>query len=378
MRRFWGKVADYIRECDKALLLLSTAASLFGCAAVASATYRPTGSPRQFIVQLSGLLIGLAAAVTVSTFSYRSIERLRYLWLAASVALVGLTFIIGYAPPGTDDKAWLRLFGGMTLQPAELLKIAFVITFAYHLSKVGKDIGRLRNVALLAVHAGAVILLIHLQGDDGTALVFAVMAVAMLWAAGIPKRYMFLALGILAVAAPFIYFFVLNSDQRARLALMFDVEQDLQGSGWQQWRARIALANGGVFGMGPFRGELTGSGGVPEEENDFIFASIGEEYGIVGCVAVIALLTAIAMRIFKIGAACENKSASLMCVGVASMILGQSVINIGMNVSLLPVIGITLPFFSAGGTGLVCLFLSVGLVLSAHMEQNRGAIHLRG
>lgn len=378
MQRLLGKIADYIRECDKILLGLCVFASLYGCVAVLSATYHVNHSPRQFFVQFGGLVIGIIAVIIISTFNYKNIERLWPLLIGVSVLLVVLTFFIGYAPPGADDKAWLKLVGGMTLQPSELLKVAFIISFGYHLSVVEKTINRFTTIIPLLLHAGAIIVLIHLQGDDGTAAVFAVIFAGMMWSAGIHLGYVIAAIAALACLSPFIYFFIMNEDQQMRLRLMFDVESDLLGAGWQQWQARIAMANGRFFGMGFMKGSAVQSGAIPEGENDFIFSSIGEEFGMLGCIVVMIILFAICLRILKIGNQCDEKSEKFMCVGVASMIFAQTVINIGMNISLLPVIGITLPFFSAGGTSLVCLFFSIGIVMSAYMDKNRGALHLRG
>ena len=378
MQRIFEKIADYIRECDKILLFLCTFASLYGCVAVLSTTYHANNSARQFFVQLLGLIIGLVAVIIISSLNYKSIERFWHILLGLGILLVVLTFFIGYAPPGTDDKAWLKLFGGMTLQPSEILKIAFIISFAYHLNRVQKKMNKILHLLLLCIHGGSMIVLIHIQGDDGTALVFAIIFAAMLWSAGIWLRYVIAAASALGVCSPFIYFFVMNEDQQMRLKLIFDIEADLLGGGWQQWKARIAMANGKFFGTGFMKGPMVQSGSIPEGENDFIFASIGEEFGMLGCIVVMILLFAICYRILKIGSLCDDKSEKYMCVGVASMILAQTIINIGMNISLLPVVGITLPFFSAGGTSLVCLYLGIGIVMSAYMSKNRGAIHLRG
>lgn len=378
MQRLIGKMADYFRECDKVLLSLCIFASLYGCAGVLTTTYHVNRSPKQFFVQLLGLVLGLAAVIFISTFNYKTIERFWFVLLGASLVLVVLTFFIGYAPPGTDDKAWLKLPGGLTLQPAELLKIAFIISFAYHLSSVQKKLNKIGHLLLLCIHGGTMVLLIHFQGDDGTAMVFAIILAGMLWSAGVWLRYVFAAIAALGVCSPFIYFFVMNEDQQMRLRLIFDIESDLLGGGWQQWKARIAMANGRLFGAGFMKGEMVQSGSIPEGENDFIFASIGEEFGLLGCLVIMILLFAICYRILKIGSSCDEKSEQLMCVGIASMIFAQTVINIGMNISLLPVVGITLPFFSAGGTSLVCLYLGIGIVMSAYMDKNRGAIHLRG
>lgn len=138
-----------------------------------------------------------------------------------------------------------------------------------------------------------------------------------------------------------------------------------------------ALANGGFFGQGFLKGDLTQNGIVPYGHNDFIFVSIGEEFGFLGCLAVILLLSAICLRCIRIARICANDGGKLICVGIFSEIFAQTVINVGMCVSVLPVIGITLPFFSAGGTSLFCLYLGIGLVLNVYMHRNSRTIYLR-
>lgn len=371
MNRFFGGIADYIRECDKFLLMLCTGATLFGCVAVLSA-----GSARQFTVQLVSLFIGLILAVAISKIDYKVFAKI---WpIAAIVGLIPvfLTFYIGYAPDGTDDKAWLLLPGNLSFQPSELLKIVFIITFSLHLGAVSEEINKIRNVLLLCLHGGAPVLLIHLQGDDGTAIVFFVIFICMTFAAGLKIRYFIAAAVTVAAACPIVYLYILNDDQKARILSLFGSEQDLLGSGWQQWRGRVAIANGGVFGKGLFKGDLVQSGSIPEGYNDFIFTSIGEELGLIGCLVVFLLLLAICVRTLKVGHLSRDNTGEYICVGIFAMLAAQIIINIGMCVSLLPVIGVTLPFFSAGGTSLCCLYGGIGLVLSVYMHRTSRTIYL--
>lgn len=375
MKRFFAIIADYIRETDKALLLISIVASLYGCLAVTSATAY-TGTIRQPLMQLIAMTIGVGLAVVISTVDYK---RFQERWLIA--ALVGLipvllTFVIGFAPEGTDDKAWLLLPGGASFQPSELLKICFVLTFSAHLTHVKKSINKPKTLAFLVLHGAFPVVLIHFQGDDGTALVFAFMFICMLFSAGLNVRYIIIAVSAAVVASPLIYFFVMNETHRNRIKNIFDLEADLHGSGYQQWMGRIALANGGITGQGLFKGELTQSNGVPKGYNDFIFVSIGEELGLLGCLAVLILLTAICVRCIKVGKLSDDDSGMYIAVGVFAMIFAQTIINVGMCISLLPVIGITLPFFSAGGSSLLCLMCGIGLVLSVYIHRNSGIIHL--
>lgn len=375
MGKLFGKIADYFRECDKILLILVFFSSVFGAIAVLSAT-RYTGSSSDFITQMVSVFLGLTAAIFISLFDYSLF--LKYWYLAAAIGFIPviLTFFIGFAPAGTDDKAWLRIFG-MSFQPSELLKMMFLITFAAHLEAVKDKINKPTTLIPLCIHGFAPAILIHFQGDDGTALVFAVMALGMLYAAGLHFGYFLAALGLAVVASPFVYFFIMNDDQKARIINMFNINADIQGAGYQQYRARVALANGGFFGQGYMDGDLTGVGGVPEGHNDFIFSSIGEELGFLGCITVIILLSAIALRTLSIAKMCHKKSGTYICVGFFAMMLTHIIINIGMNISLLPVIGITLPFFSAGGTSLVCLFVGVGIILSVYSHRNSRTIYLR-
>ena len=377
MGRLWSKIADYVRETDKVLLLLCISASLYGALMVFSTT-RYSGSHHYFIVQLAATAIGLAVAVFVSVFiDYNKLVKWWPVPAAAALILVGLTFVIGYAPAGTDDKAWIMLPFNMSFQPSELLKIAFIITFAKHVSVIEDRVNQPLNVLALLLHGAFPVALIHIQGDDGTALVLAILFLAMLFAAGIKLRYFAIAGGMAAAALPVLWFFVLNEDQRTRFRILFNPESDLYGSGWQQWRARVAMANGGFLGQGYLKGDFVQKGDVPLGYNDFMFASIGEELGLLGLMAVVALLLAIAVRILIVAHRAKDKQGVILCVGIFGMLCAQIILNIGMCVSVLPVIGITLPFFSAGGTSLVATYLGIGLVINVYMHRNRRLMYLK-
>ena len=365
--KIFSRIADYIRECDKILFILCLFTTSFGCMAVLSATHY-TGKYGQFLTQVIAMLLGLGIAVVISLFNFSTF--IKYWPLAAAIGVIPviLTFFIGYAPPGTDDKAWL-LIGGMSFQPSELMKIMFLITFSAHLEAVKDRINELKVLLPVCLHGFFPTLLIHFQGDDGTAVVFAAMALGMLCAAGVKFKYFAIAFGALVAASPFIYFFVMNDDQRMRILSMFSAHNDIQNGGYQQYRGSMALANGGWFGQGYLKGELTQTNGVPEMHNDFIFVSIGEELGFFGCVAVILLLAAICVRILMIAKMCYRDSGKYICVGMFTMLLTHIIINVGMCLSILPVIGITLPFFSAGGTSLLCLLAGIGVVMSVYMHR---------
>ncbi len=375
MGRIIARIADFIRETDKLMVIICVLATSYGSLAVYSAT-RYLNTVRPLIVQIIGMLIGIAAAIIISSVDFDKLGKYWYLFVLLGVIPVILTFFIGWAPEGTDDKAWLDL-GFTTFQPSELLKICFIITFSTHLSRVKSTINKLKTLIPICAHGAFPVLLIHFQGDDGTALVFAVMVLCMMWAAGVSWKYFVLAFALLVMSSPLIYFVIMNDEQRARLINMFDIESDIMGATYQQYRGRMALANGGFGGQGLFNGSLTQVGGVPEGQNDFIFVSIGEELGFLGCLLVLVLLAAISLRAINIARNCNKQNGKIICVGFFGMMIAQITINIGMCVALLPVIGVTLPFFSAGGTSLICMYLGVGLVLSVYKHRNDRMLYLR-
>jgi len=324
------------------------------------------------------MIIGIVSIIVISNFNYKDIAKLWPIITLIGFFPVILTFFIGYAPGETNQKVWLSLPSGITFQPAELLKIVFVMTFSYHVYRIGKNICKFRHMFLLCIHGAIYVLLIHFQGDDGTALVFAFMFLGMMFLAGIKLRYFIVAGGAAAISLPIVFLYVMDNYQQNRITALFSpTVADYQGVLWQQWRARIAFANGGFWGAGLFKGPYVQSGSIPEGYNDFIFASIGEELGMLGCLVVLILLFAICARILKIGFLANNKMGLIICGGIFSMFAAQIIINIGMCLSVLPVIGVTLPLFSAGGTSLVCVFLGIGLVMSVYMHRNSGTIYLR-
>ncbi|MBO5913291.1 MAG: FtsW/RodA/SpoVE family cell cycle protein [Clostridia bacterium] len=379
MRMIFRRIADYIRECDKFLYITLLVTTLFGCVMVLSTTYNYYGQDYgNFFTQLGAMVLGFGAIIVISNFDYKNFSRFWFLIALAGLVPVGLTFFIGFAPGATDDKAWLMLPGNISFQPSELLKICFILTFAYHCHVLGDRVKKFLHVILLCIHGGIPVVLIHIQGDDGTALIFAIMFVAMMFAAGVKARYFIIAITLVVIALPFIYLFVMNEDQQARInALFFGAETDYLNTLYQQYRGRIGMANGGVFGQGLFKGTLTQSGGIPYAYNDFIYTAIGEELGLFGCLLVLVLISAISIRILRIGFRSRTRLGLVICTGVFAMIVAQTIINIGMCLWLLPVIGVALPFFSAGGTTLLCTYLGLAVVMSVHIHRDSGSMRLR-
>ncbi len=371
MKRFFQGAADFIRRTDRWLVSLCMI-----CAAISMtllySIYRNgfIKSSRGVLIQMIAALLGLVIALLISAIDYETIAKFWKYHMAFAVLLVVLTFFFGIQREGADDKAWLNL-GFTTIQPSEFLKISFIVTFAYHLSKVRETLNSPKNIGLLLLHAGGVTGLIVVQGDYGTALVFLFIAVTMLIVAGLSWKYLLGGVVVLPAAALLVWNFLLDDLHRNRILISLNPDLDPAGIGYQQVRGRMALGSGRLFGRGLFSDNLTN---VPEMQNDFIFSYIGQTLGLVGCLAVVGLLTVICFRILYVSRLSQDALGSYICIGVFAFIFFQSVINIAMVLCAAPVIGVTLPFFSSGGSSMLTMFMTVGLVLSVYSKNCRTAI----
>lgn len=381
MRKFFKTVKNFIRETDNILLLLCALTSAYGCVSVLSATLWTVDEgekfSRDFIVMCAACVAGIVIALIISLIDYEFIMKMAPLIGLFCIGIMLLLFAVGVGPlERPDAKTWLK-FGSVYFQPSELVKIGYIITFGVHLEKLKGNINHPLSILQLGVHALVPILLVMKSGDMGSALVFIIITVAMLFVAGLHWGY-FLGGGLLVVAAlPLAWVFVLDNIQKERfLALAYpELYTDVI---YQQERGMAALGGGGITGQGLFQGRLTQTpDAIPEAENDMIFTVIGEELGLVGTVLALLLLTFIVIRIIRTGRHDNIGNTKVMCYGVAAMIAGQVIINVGMCLMLLPVIGITLPFFSAGGSSNLCIYFSIGLILSFYRyNQQRDLIHV--
>ena len=357
-----------MKETDKLFLLLCLLLSAVGTVMVASATHRTAGGAllsRDAKVMVLALMLGLAACMVISFIDYDIILKLWPVIAAGSLFLMLLLIPFGVTPSGRDDaRSWLKV-GSLFLQPSEILKIGFIITFSKHLTYLKNDLSSVKNVFFLCVHAMIPIALVVYTGDMGSALIFMMMFVGMMFISGV--HWLYFPLGVVAVGAalPIVWYKIFDNIQRNRILALID-PQSYPNEIYQQQQASNAIREGGFFGTGLFKGPYTQSGSVPESANDMIFSAICEETGLIGAFVVLLLFALLAIRIVYVGKRSNNYAASMICYGVMFMIIAQVVVNIGMCLKLLPVIGITLPFISAGGSSVISLYLAVGLVLSVY------------
>lgn len=366
----YKQIKKAFKETDKLFLLLCLLLSAVGTVMVSSATHRTSDDgaflSRDAKVMILALALGLVACMIISFIDYDIILKLWPIIAAGSLVLMLLLIPFGVTPTGREDaRSWLQITGKLYLQPSEILKIGFIITFSKHLSLLKNDLSSVKNVFFLCVHAMIPIALVVYTGDMGSALIFMMMFVGMMFIGGV--HWVYFPLGIVAVGAslPVVWYKIFDNIQRNRILALVD-PQSYPNEIYQQQQASNAIREGGFFGTGLFNGSYTQSGSVPESSNDMIFSVICEELGLVGAFAVLLLFAFLAIRIIYVAKRSNNYAASMLCYGVMFMIIAQVVINIGMCLKLLPVIGITLPFISSGGSSVVSLYLAVGLVLSVY------------
>jgi len=316
---------------------------------------------RPVVVQLAASVLGIARAFVISFIDYKELCEL---WQAHSVVAYGLMVLcmfIGFAPEGTTNRAWIELPFGLSLQPSEILKISTILMLAYFLEKNKNNINEVRTLVKLIGIALVPMLFVFIQGDDGTLIVFAIIIACMFFAAGISGRFIAFCFGALAVVRPVLWMTdIIDGYQKNRILALFNPEE-FASVMWQQNMGRISIGSGRILGKGFF---VDNHNNTPLAYNDFIFSFIAESMGFVGTVLVLLLIAMLWIRILSIARRSADSRGSYICTGVFAMMMAQTVINIGMNLSIMPVIGVTLPLFTAGGTSVVVTYCAIGLVLS--------------
>lgn len=317
--------------------------------------------------QLFSMIIGIGAAIIISLIDYRKLVKLWFIFAPAALFLVALTFTsLGYQRAGADDQAWLQI-GPLNFQPSEVLKIAFILTFGYHLSRDEENMNKPLHMLLLLIHGAVPIAIVGKQGDYGTAIVFAAIFGFMICSAKISWKYLIAAPFVIAAAVAGMWFFALNEFHKKRILILFNpgTDSDIE---YQQNLGLAALKSGGVFGKGLMK-NADEYVYVPEIHNDFIFTYAGQVFGFVGSIGLLIILAYICLKIFADSHITRDRLGRFICMGAFGLMLSHCILNIGMVLKVAPVIGIPLPFLSAGGTAMVSMYAIIGLVLSTYSHR---------
>lgn len=318
----------------------------------------------RLVMQVAMTVLGFLLMTVISHLDYRFIvNRYWIFFLIFSVALLLITALFGKTQGG--NQSWLTIISigetEISVQPSEFIKMTFICTFAKHLSMVGRYINHPRHLLGLALHAGVIVGAILLSGDLGVALVYVAIILFMLFAAGMSLFYDLGLAAILVAAFPFLWDF-LGEYQQERILVGFNPSLDPLGKGMQPLLSRDAILNGGWLGRGFRGGEVYEI--LPASHTDFMFATVCEKFGFVGGVLVILALGVLVSRILYLAVNLKDDMGRLIAVGVAAMVIVQSIENLGMCLARLPVVGITLPFISYGGSSMLAIYLLFGVLHS--------------
>ncbi len=318
--------------------------------------------------QLVSMCLGFVSAIIFSKIDYRKLVKLWWIFAPLSLAVVGLTFTsLGITRDGADDRAWLRVFG-VSLQPSEIMKIAFILTFSYHLSKIEEDMNKPLNMLLLLLHGAVPIGIVAVQGDYGTAIVFAAIFGFMIVSAHISWKYLLAAPFVIAGGIAVMWFNFLDNFHKERILILFKPGTDPENIEYQQDLGLTAIQSGGLFGKGLFAGQDEYIY-VPELHNDFIFAHAGQVFGFVGSIGILIVLAYICLKVFADSRVARDRLGRFICMGAFGLFFTHCLMNIGMVLKAAPVIGVPLPFISGGGTAMVSMYTIIGLVLSTYSHR---------
>ena len=366
------------RTCDKTVVFLMILLIMLGLITLFSATYyqrTASGDPLSAVKkQLFGIALGAGACVFLSHVPYRFFRQPRVMLslLAISAVLLILVIIPGIGVSINGSRRWLNLMG-LSMQPSEFAKYAMVIFMAGALDRRGEEIHRFfSGVVPMLIVPGVMFLLILEQPNLSTGGSILICALLMLFSAGLRKRHLAL-LGVcgLGVGA----FYAWSAPYRRERLLSFrDPFAKMSDEGYQLSQSLIALGSGGLFGMGLGQGKQKFAY-LPYPESDFIFAIVGEDFGLAGCTLVVLLFAAFVFAGLRVALSCRDRYGCLLASGITSMIGLQAWINMGVVTGMMPTTGLPLPFFSAGGTSVTMIMAAVGILLSISRENGRAIIH---
>lgn len=373
MRKFFSELKNFFRKGDMILLVLCLVASAFGCLMIASTTnYRDTMN--YVYVQIAAIGLGVLVYAVISSLDIDFFSEHR-LWLVAFNTVLILLLIPFGTSYDSGNKSWLDFsFLPVAIQPAEICKISFVLILASVMASHQNRISHVFSVGHMVLHLGLVAgLNLVISGDMGVSMIFVFIFVGMAFAGGVKWIWFALAGGAIAVAGPMAWVYVLTERQQNRILVLFDSTIDPLGINerYHILRSQLSLNGGGWMGQGLFHGNRTQTGALFAQHTDFIFSAIGEELGFVGCILVMILLMAIIGRCIYVGNKSPDYMRKVLCYGVASALIFQMVVNVGMCIGVVPIVGLTLPFISYGGSSMVSLFAMVGFVSGVHARPER-------
>jgi rod shape determining protein RodA len=327
-----------------------------------------TGIAERYITQLYWLLGGGVVGAVLCAFDYRHIERFAYAIYAAGIFSLVVVLALGRGVRGSSR--WIE-FGSFRFQPSEFTKVALIIALAKYLHDDPKSEGRaLKDLAIPALLTLVPAALIFQQPDLGTALVHVFIFLTVAAVTKVHGRSVLLAGSAALGGGYFAYHYILRDYQRARIEVFLNPEADILGKGWHAHHARVAIGNGEVLGNGFLKGMQNQFLFLPDQSTDFPFPVFAEEWGFVGSVVLIGLYLFLCLWSIHIASEARDRFGAVLSVGSAAMLFWHAVINISMTCGLMPVVGVTLPLFSYGGSSVSNNMLGLALLMSVSIRRN--------
>jgi rod shape determining protein RodA len=320
-----------------------------------------------YIQQIYWLTLGAGVAVLVASIDYRYYER--YAWVAygAGIVLLALVFLLGREVRGS--QRWIPI-GTFSLQPSELMKIFFIVALAKHLHDDPRTEGRtLKDLIIPGLILTLPMVLILAQPDLGTAMIIAAIFGSIMFLTHLKLRSFITLVLSFMVSAPLTWRYLLKDYQRERLTAFLDPENDILGKGWHAYQAKVAIGSGGLTGKGFLQGTQVQHRFLPDAHSDFPFSVWAEEQGFIGSLLLVLLYTGLVLWGLKIASDAKDRFGAVVAVGVSALIFWQTVINLGMVSGLLPVVGITLPLVSYGGSSVLTVMVGIGLLMNVSMRR---------
>jgi len=354
----------FLFSFDWLLFLATLALSVTGVVAIWSTT-GGTSLNSYFGRQVLFLCAGLLCFLLLLHFDYHVLGDFIHLIYGAGLAALGLILVVGRTVHG--NKSWIR-FGSFSFQPSELVKIIVIVALAKYYSELDREYLGLQELAVGGMIVFVPALLVVAQGDLGTAVTFLPIYATLSFLAGIRRKHLICMLLAVAVVSP-LGWFLLRGYQKGRIETVFNPAGDPHRLGYQTIQSEIAIGSGRFLGKGFKQGSQGNLGFLPARHTDFVFAVLSEEKGFLGSIFILSLFLVVTGRLFRTAREAKDKIGAMIVAGVLALLLFHFMINVGMVEGLLPIMGIPLPFVSAGGSALVSYYAAMGLCMGVRMRR---------
>lgn len=320
-----------------------------------------------YIQQIYWLTLGSAVAVLVVAIDYRQFERHAWVAYGFGIVMLVLVFLLGREVRGS--QRWIPI-GAFSLQPSELMKIFLIIALAKHLHDDPRTEGRTVKDLLIpgAILAAPMVLILN-QPDLGTALVMVIIFAAIMFLTRLKIRSLLMLILAFIASAPLTWEYLLKDYQRDRVLAFLNPKEDLLGTGWHAHQAQVAIGSGGFWGKGYLHGTQNQHHFLPDPRTDFPFSVWAEEQGFIGAVMLLFLYLFLILWGLKIASDAKDRFGAVVAVGVSALIFAHAAINLGMVCGILPVVGITLPLVSYGGSSVLTTMIGIGLLMNVSMRR---------